>query len=180
MTTVAIANGIMCSDNQETTEHGHAYACKKIYKVTSGRFKGHIIGTVGGSFSSMLFVDWYRAGGVRNVSKECLADGISTVDVYGEHDLFECVILTPKGILVVDKSFRPIPVIGDTYAAGSGGAIARGVLDMGGTAEKAVRIACKRDTYSSDMDLPLQKAKVSGWEGGFSTKDEGYNPLRYK
>lgn len=180
MTTIAVAYGIMCSDNQETNDYGHTYACKKIYKIASGPFKGHIVGTTGSTYTALLFIDWYRAGKVRvPLDPKSLEDwtGLDLVDILFEEDTFECVILTPKGILVTDKSFRPAPVVGDTYTTGSGGSVARGVLDAGGTAESAVEIACLRDTYTSDMGIPLQLLKVANWsKGGFAVGDEGYTP----
>lgn len=179
MTTIAVADGIICSDNQETHDNGHAYACKKLYKVKSGPFKGHIIGTTGATYTALLFIDWYREGSVRKPSDPKGVEdwvGLDLVDILFEDDIFECVILTPKGILVVDKSFRPAPVVGSTYATGSGGSVARGVLDAGGTAEEAVKIACLRDTYTSDMGQPLQKFRVPGWnKGGFAVGDEGFD-----
>lgn len=154
MTTIAIRDGIICADSRTTiaTEEGGArvFRCEKLYRCFEGTSKEAILATAGESFSSLVFVDWYKTE----------TRPIETVErlVNGEAD-FTVLALTREGLYEYDKWGRGEKILDKFYAVGSGAKAALGALHMGASAEQAVRIACKIDPYSAP---PIVSMTLSG------------------
>ena len=142
-------NGIVASDSQES-DCGRKIACKKLYKVNK-----HIIGTAGGSYAGLLFVEWFSEYAGEPDWKE--RPDLINLDV--EED-FECLIVRPGGTCyTVNRLFVPYErEINDFIGLGSGSGVALGALNAGADARKAIRIACKIDEYSSGK---VQTMKIS-------------------
>ena len=108
MTTIAVdarTRGVveLCSDNLETSSW--KAPCQKLYKVTSGKHKGDWIGTTGASSSSMVFVEYWKAG-----TEHDFKDFFGTMffDYYDDDEIFECLLIKPNGgIFWVDRLFIP-------------------------------------------------------------------------
>ncbi len=145
MTTIATRGGVIAADSQTTvqTDEGGSrkFRCEKLYPVLDdkGR-KVAIIGTAGESFSSLVFVDWYRAGAKADAKPSELIDGDAD---------FTCVVLTRSGLYEYDKWCRGERILNRFYAVGSGAKAALGAMYMGANARQAVKIACKVDPYSA-------------------------------
>ncbi len=156
MTTIVIdrRRRIMVSDNQNTLG-GIPTPCRKIFRVTQGPNAGTLVGTTGAPGPCFIFMNWYRYHTEHDFTELMDDNAILSIDI--PEDDFWCVLLTPANkIMVVDRFFCPEEIPVQYYAVGSGGNIALGAMDAGATAEEAVKIACRRDTYTSAMNRPLQ------------------------
>lgn len=144
MTTIAVRDGVICADSRTTiqTEEGGArvFRCEKLYRCFEGSPKEAILATAGESFSSLVFVDWYKSE----------TRPIEVIDrlINGEAD-FTVLALTRDGLYEYDKWGRGEKILDKFYAVGSGSKAALGAMHMGASAEQAVRIACKIDPYSA-------------------------------
>jgi len=156
MTTVTYRSGVIASDSLVSNEE---YLMKtfsrKIFKVD-----GVLIGVCGGSYSGLVFVDWFRG----LLLDDCMWD----LDV---GDDFEALVVHPDGeiltynrYLIPDEHGKP-----KFFAVGSGSKCAYIALEMGASAERAVKLACKYDLYSggdiqvlgfNDKDLVAKKSKA--------------------
>lgn len=157
MTTIVIdkRRRVMVSDNQNTLG-GIPTPCRKIFRMTEGPNKGTLVGTVGAPGPCFIFMHWYKHHSEHDFSDVMDDNAILGVDIEDGED-FWIVLLTPENkIMIVDRFFCPEEVPELYYAVGSGGNIALGALDAGCTAEEAVEIACRRDTYTSKMGRKLQ------------------------
>lgn len=146
MTTIVVRDGVMAADSQETwdgdaggsTKHRTAKIFEKV--ITYKRKKWEVlIGTAGGSYSAMMFVDWYD--GTPKPPPEFFFH--MTLD-----EDFDCVVLHPSGLFVTNRFCRLLPVHDPFLAIGSGRKAAMGAMHMGADAHRAVQIACKIDPYS--------------------------------
>lgn len=150
MTCIAYRNGILAADSQSTDDNNLRLKCKKLYRIGKGKNKGHIVATAGADFPGEVFVRWYEQGGDHLMPT---ADR----DLISEDDLFLCLVLTPEGLFVVDKSCLLVPIIIPFYAIGCGGAVAMGAMEKGAGAREAVAIACKWD---SNCELPVVSMRL--------------------
>lgn len=156
MTTIVVdrAVGVMVSDNQNTLA-GVPTACRKIFRIDSGPNKGTLVGTAGAPGPCFIFMNWYRHHEEHNFSEVMDDNQILGIDL-NEED-FWCILLTTDNkIMIVDRFFCPEEIPAPYHAVGSGGSIALGAMDAGATALQAVEIACRRDTFTSKMNRPLQ------------------------
>lgn len=152
MTTVVAdtRRGIIVSDNQCTVNaNGMISSCQKVYKITKGPHKGHVIGSAGHECSGLLFVDWYTKGSPRE-----------KIELGWEDEKCDILVLTPKGLFMADHWCVLYPVEEPYMAIGSGAQAAMGALDAGATAEQAIEIACARDVYTSLVGRPMQLEKA--------------------
>jgi hypothetical protein len=148
MTTIAYRNGVLAADSRCTYEDPSAgtqvFKCEKLFRKSipnaEGQMEEVILATQGETFSGMLFVDWYGSG---KEPPELL--------IHGDAE-FTVLILKKDGLYEVDRWCRPIKVLEDFYAVGSGSKAAMGAMFMGADAAKAVDVACKIDPYSA---LPI-------------------------
>lgn len=156
MTTIVIdrRRKIMVSDNQNTLD-GIPTPCRKIFRMESGPNKGTLVGTVGAPGPCLIFMHWYKHHAEHDFAEVMDDNAILGIDL--PEDDFWIVLLTPDNkIMIVDRFFCPEEVPTQYHAVGSGGNIALGALDHGATAEEAIRTACRRDTYTSLMNRPMQ------------------------
>ena len=137
MTTIAFRDGVMAADSQETLGDNKAN-CKKLFKKKDETGKKVIIGTAGGSFTGMIYVDHFGSGKKR-------PDEISYM--YEDED-FHNLIWDGKKLFEVNWMWRPIQVHSRFFAIGSGAGAALGAMHMGATAREAVVIAKKIDNYT--------------------------------
>lgn len=143
MTTVIYdpETGEIASDSQDTGTTKHS--CKKLYRV--GDF---IIGTAGGSYSGLLFLQWFKEW----ESEPDWSDRDEKPDLtnLAEDEDFECIVVRPdRSCYTVSRLFVPYEMTkGTPVALGSGSPAALGALYAGASVKEAVRIACRIDPYS--------------------------------
>lgn len=151
MTTIAFRDGIMAADTQETQGESQL-RCKKLYRCTSPKGRRVIIGTAGGSFSGMVYVDWFKEGG----------DRPSVLDNISNDEDFHNLIWDGKNLFEVNWLWRPIKVpTPKFFAIGSGAPAALGALHMGASAKEAVNVAKKIDIYTGGRVVSM---KLNNWE----------------
>ena len=143
MTTIAYdANiGVVAADSRETGWHGEKYNCKKLYRVSN-----HVIATAGGSYASMIFVNWF----------DSWEDGLPDWDDHPDlinldcDEDFECLLIKPdKTCYCVNRLFVPLDQAGNKFITlGSGGGVAQGALRSGKTPKEAIAIAAQVDSFT--------------------------------
>lgn len=144
MTTIATDGKTMAGDSRCGGECFHT----KIEKLMRAK-DGAILGSAGQAFDQAGFLKWYEDGGVIDVT-----------------DDFEGLVLKPDGsILCVDNKGQTF-VHQPPAVIGSGCRFAYGAMDFGASPEEAVRIATRRDGFSSGdvtvLDLhPKAKLEVA-------------------
>ncbi len=147
MTTIAVRSGIMAADSRVTYESEAAgsrfFRTEKIFRVGKD-----LIGLAGESEPGLIFLDWYRAGALLKDRPGVLIDG--------EAD-FTAIVLTRKGMFEYGKYCIGERVLEPFYAIGSGCKAALGAMHVGADATRAVKVACKVDTYSA---LPVVWMKL--------------------
>ncbi len=160
MTTITYRNGVLAADSRVTVDSeaggSRNFICEKLFRKSipgpDGTAEEVILATAGDSSSGMVFVDWYGSG---QPPPELL--------VTGEAD-FTVLILKRDGLYEVDAWCRPIKILDEFYAVGSGTKAALGAMHMGASAQRAVEIACRIDPYSAPpiitMRLNSGKQKV--------------------
>lgn len=137
MTTIAYRNGIVAADSAETGEDGVQVGCEKLFRKKVGR-RNVVIATAGGTYSGMVFVDWYGSGKEVPVS-------LSELDLAED---FEVFVFDHGKVFTANHLCRLVEVI-DPYAAiGSGRCHALTAMDCGKNAREAVRLASLRDCYT--------------------------------
>jgi len=135
MTTVAYRGGIMAADSRVT--YDSEAAGSRFFRTEKLFRKGKdIIGLAGESEPGLIFLDWY---GSNKAPPDALVDGGAD---------FTALVLTRKGLFEYGKYCRGERVLEPFYAIGSGCKAALGAMHMGADAARAIRIACKVDTYS--------------------------------
>lgn len=128
MTTIACNKETMAADSQFTEGHLTSHG-RKIFQV-----KGDIAAFAGDQEVGLEFIEWLNGGDKPELPLED----------------FEGLVLTKEGKMIYyGCKLRPAPVTESHTAIGSGSHLAIGALMQGATPEAAVRIACKRDAYSS-------------------------------
>lgn len=146
MTTIAYTNDVLAADSQFSEEAYLAKGpCAKIYKVDPGRFRATLgtdvclVGLAQGYFSGLLFLDW-------------LQGKLDSEDFHGilqEEDDFLALFVTNKSEIFLCNRYLVLEKINSSFwAIGSGSKIAMAVMDAGGSAEEAVKQACKYDLYT--------------------------------
>jgi len=134
--------GVIAADTQNTDKANTAYRCKKIERLSDGRYflgSGHLL-TIG------KVRRWAEAGFAEAKRPDFGEMFGKRSDEFG----FSCIVINRDGTAVlVDDEMEPQPVHDAYLAIGSGGAYAIGALDAGASAEKSVQIACGRDLYTS-------------------------------
>jgi len=138
MTTVACNKFTMAADSQFTDGNLVTRGCK-IFKV-----KEDIVAYAGDQQSGIAFIDWLEGGDKPELPL----------------DDFEALVLTKAGKIVYYGHLLKSYVITEPYyAIGSGAHIAVGSIMEGATPDKAVRNACKKDTYSGGPVKVLHRIK---------------------
>jgi hypothetical protein len=138
MTTIAFRDGIMAADSQESNgdTKGH---CLKLFQKKDEEGNETIIGTAGGSFSGMLYVEHFGTGKSR-------PEAVSSVT---EDEDFHVLLWDGWHLYEVNRLWLPVRVPPcPFFAIGSGRAAALGAMHMGASAEEAVQVAKKIDNYT--------------------------------
>ncbi len=147
MTVIAVRAGLIAADSRETWGDSTVSQCEKLFRKRVGR-REHVIGTAGGSYSGMLFVDWWGSG---KEPPETLTEHLDL-----EED-FEVIVWDGRKLFTANHLCRLVPVIGPFAAVGSGRKAALAAMMMGATARRAVEIACKIDPYCA---IPITVMKL--------------------
>lgn len=144
MTVIAYKSGILAADSREYIDSdagGISYqTCEKLFRKRVGR-KEIIIGTAGGSYLGMIFVDWYQGLSKKfNQPPEILRDADLEED-------FEVIILEGGNVYTANHLCRPIKVVESFIAIGCGRKAALAAMHLGASARKACEVTCKIDPY---------------------------------
>ena len=113
--------------------------------------KGHLVGTAGGSYAGLVFLEWYRG----KLADDCMD---ATID---QGDDFECMVVEPNGnislynrYLIPDERGRL-----EYFAIGCGAKCAMVAMGCGKSAIEAVRWTSKYDLFCGG---PIQHKKLKG------------------
>ena len=151
MTTIAFRDKILAADSAETwsSEEGGTSlgSCEKLFRIRTGgkRKREVVIGTAGGSYLGMVFVDWYkRTGGNGAIDPPAILR-----DAHLEED-FDCLVWDSGKLLVSNHLCRLVEVQMPFgfFAVGSGRKVALGAMAAGANAYRAVQIAATFDPYT--------------------------------
>lgn len=150
MTTIAILNGVMAADTQETwnSEAGGSskHRCTKLFRKTVPDGKGAteevIIGLAGATFPGLVFLDWYGSG--KDIPEALVHGTLADED-------FDAVILTAHGVYIANRLCRPALQEDDFIAVGSGRKSAITAMRCGKTAAEAVELAMEVDPYTGGV-----------------------------
>ncbi len=129
MTTIAVMGQEMACDS--LVSGGFTSASRKIRKRN-----GCIVGYAGDWIAGEYFADYY----VGNQDDKPNRDS---------DDDIELLVLKKSGIYLVDYRFREVRICGTHYAIGSGAAAAMVAMNLGLTAQEAVKEAIKVDDYTA-------------------------------
>ena len=143
MTTIAFKANTIAADSRETweSEAGGASvgSCEKLFRKKVGR-REVVIGTAGGSYLGMVFVDWFDASGKE--PPPILRDAHLDED-------FSVLVLDRGKVYTANYLCRLVEVIDPFTAIGSGRKAALAAMYCGRSAREAVAVACKIDPYSA-------------------------------
>lgn len=160
MTTIVVdkRQRLMCSDNQNTLQN-IAAPCQKVFRMATGPNKGTLVGTTGAPGPCFIFMNWFTHHTQHNFEEAMDDNAILGLTI--PEDDFWCILLTPNNkMLLVDQFFCPEELPVPYFAVGSGKGLAIGALDAGATPQEAIKIACKRDVYTSLCGKPMQEEYV--------------------
>lgn len=144
MTTIAFKNGVVASDTGASNRGSRVGHVVKIFARD-----GHVAGSCGDSGWNASFRKWFASGETGN-PPEIRRDAHNNDDAKG-------VIFRRDGIIEVYESTGMHEVTAPFYAIGSGAAEARGAMQVGASAEEAVRAAMILDdgTYGNVLVLKI-------------------------
>lgn len=132
MTTIAYRDGVLAADTQ-STEHDRIYG--KIVKI---RKRGGLLASFSGeACMGRAFADWF-VGGMEGEAPEM---------ELGEQTATGIIYFHPRKWLIHDK-YGWDSYEAPFYAHGSGAELAIGAMEMGASAEGAVRVASIHDIYT--------------------------------
>lgn len=145
MTVIAWDHKIVCADSRGTDSAGGIMVCDKLFRVSRGPHKGHVLATSGHDTAGMKFVEWWV-----DPKKE-------QPKIQFEEELFTICVFTPDGAFYADDHCVLVPFQKGPYAIGSGADVAIGAMSMGASPAKAVRIACRWNAFCG---LPIQTMRL--------------------
>jgi ATP-dependent protease HslVU (ClpYQ) peptidase subunit len=145
MTTIAVRDGIMCSDSQATRgDFIDNRSSTKIYEVS-----GCLVGISGNAISSRKFVEWFQDMAEHSAAQDAFPLAtIQLPDKMVEEDFHALVAYPDKTVYEFFGCDNIIECEEDYAAVGSGMLYALCAMDAGASAEEAVKVAIKRDVYS--------------------------------
>jgi len=156
MTVIAYRDGVIAADSRCTYEDAAAgtqvFKCEKLFRKVVPTLDGTgqeevILATQGETFSGMVFVDWFGTG-----------KDMPEILIHGDAE-FTVLILRRDGLYEVDRWCRPIKILEEFYAIGSGSKAAMAAMLMGASAAKAVDVACKLDPYCAPPIIKMRLKK---------------------
>lgn len=133
MTTITVKGKVMAADTQMDDE-GVISNIRKIFKV-----RGDLIGFAGSVSEGLKFVEWYINNDLDDITD---LEEIS-LDETG------AIVLTKSGKILTFETHLPIEILDDHFAIGSGAQAAMAAMDCGHDPITAIKIASKRDAYTS-------------------------------
>jgi hypothetical protein len=155
VTTIAYRGGIIAADSLEThsSEAGGTSTglCEKLFRKRIGR-REIVIGTAGGSFLGMVFVDWFD--GTSREPPPILRDAHLDED-------FDILVLDRGKVFQANHLCRLVEVIEPFTAIGSGRKVALGALEAGCGARRAGEIAARRCPYTGG---PIKTMAMPGYK----------------
>ena len=132
MTVIVYRDGVMAADTLVVDAANAMYHTQKIFRMDDGG----LIATAGGGQETIAFRNYFLYG-------------IEADDL--EYKDFSGILVKPDGLVYYCETHKLIdPVDDDFIAIGSGRMIANGALEMGASAEEAVKIACKYNIYCGE------------------------------
>lgn len=141
MTTIAFRDGIIAADSRETWESDAGGAsmgtCEKLFVKRVGR-RDVVIGTAGGSYAGMVFVDWFGSGGA-------IPEILSHLDLAED---FDALVIDRGEAYTANHLCRLVKTTDRFVALGSGRKAALAAMYCGKSAKDAVAIAAKVDPYT--------------------------------
>jgi len=150
MTALAYFNGVIAADSRETIGDGDYFErCEKLFRRRINK-RDVVVGTAGGSYLGMVFVDWLASGA--KVPPAIL----TAADV--EED-FEAIVLDRGRVYSANHLCRLVRNHNAHVVAGSGAKAALAALYCGRSAREAVRIACRLDP---SCGLPVVTMQMPG------------------
>jgi hypothetical protein len=154
VTTIAYRSGIIAADSRETweTDGGGASVnnCEKLFRKRVGK-RDVVIGTAGGSYSGMVFVDWFGSG-------KDIPTILSDLDL--EED-FIVMVLDRGKVYTANHLCRLVEDVNPFIAIGSGRKAALAAMHCGRGAREAVAVACRVDPYTAP---PITTMQMPGWK----------------
>lgn len=128
MTVVAYRDGTMASDSSCWIGDSDVTKIKKIYRIKDG-----LVGVAGDIYSIVKFIKWAKDGWDE--------------DEFPEGSVLEAIAVDPQGRVTLweGAAYCPVPLRAPYTAIGAGADFAMGAMFAGGTAEMAVRAACKHN-----------------------------------
>lgn len=158
MTTIAYRDGVLAADSRETLDSeagGTTYGnCEKLFRKRIGR-REYLIGTAGGSYLGLVFVDWFEGIGTGFKEPPSILR-----DAHLDED-FDVVIVAREGVYTANHLCRPVRSIGNQFIAiGSGRKAALAAMHCGRGAREAVVIACKVDPFSAPPIVTMRLGTV--------------------
>lgn len=144
MTTIAVRDGLMCSDTQ-STGGGYKALIDKMFRLPDGG----IVGIAGGLREALAATQWMIEG----------EEG-DPPDSDGSYTL---LILRPNGsIWCADSGFPALRLRNKFAAIGSGCPMAMAAMEMGATAAQAVKIASKYDECTNSRVKSMALTRKRG------------------
>lgn len=147
MTTIAYRAGILAADTQGTRGNSRIRV-RKIQRLDDGSlFAG------AGAFPAIVKVHKWANAGMPDDKLPKLA--------LGDDGEVECLIVRPDGtIVLVDEALTPETLVQEFVAIGTGCEYALGAMACGRTAARAVKIAARFDTNTSEPIETMQLVDV--------------------
>jgi 20S proteasome alpha/beta subunit len=142
MTCIVYRDGVLASDSRVIDGTDTIYNTTKIYRLDDGS----LMGAAGNGREICIF-------------KNCYLHGIEAPEGY-DYKEFAGIIIKPDGAIFFCETHDLLDTVDDEFLAiGSGRSVAIGALEMGASAEEAVEIAIKYNTYCGG---PIQVLKLNG------------------
>ena len=128
MTVIAYKNGILASDSLVTLGTARAGSVRKICRGPNGS----LAGLCGNTAYSDMFMSWIKSG-----------EPNSAPDLSSDSS-FTAIVIRPNGKVYMACSSTTLFLLKSPFhSIGSGSDFAVGAMEMGATAEEAVRVAIK-------------------------------------
>ena len=144
MTTIAFKDGTLASDSQVTQNSSFTGSALKI-----GKLGPVLFGACGALPIAQKFMQWAIGGMVGECPRMAQRDGELVTEAVG-------VVFHGNHILEFNQ-YGSITLKAPYYATGSGGEFARGAMEAGASAQRALEVAMKLDIYTGgDITLLSQ------------------------
>jgi len=142
MTTIAVKDGIMAADSQDTRLVTVPVMCQKLYRFSD---PDSIVGVTGDEYSIEQFLRWWVEGDWGTPPNWDTFD----FSLEDEAPDFECLVLFPDGELCTISEHCVLSTITTPFfALGTGSSIAIGAMAAGKTAAEAIAIAIDHDIFT--------------------------------